>query len=67
MPDLFLHGHETLFLTPLVCLASAVVLAELLYGRGLRRIVAISILAGLTVMGLAAQWRFFLDQMHNAL
>lgn len=67
IPDIFLHGHETLFLTPLVCLASAVCIAELLHGGGARRFVGASLLSALSIVGFWRQWGYFLDQMHNAL
>ena len=63
MPDIFLHGHETLFLTPLVCLASGALLG-LLYGRGRwARGLAIALLAALAFQGLTAQWHFIADQL----
>ena len=67
IPDVFLHGHETLFLTPFVCITSAVLLAELLHRGGARRLAGAGILLALTVIGFWRQWGFFADQMANAL
>ncbi len=67
IPDVFLHGHETLFLTPFVCITSAVLLAELLHRGAARRLVGAGILLALTVIGFWQQWGFFADQMANAL
>ena len=47
IPDVFLHGHETLFLTPFVCITSAVLLAELLHRGGARRLAGAGILLAL--------------------
>lgn len=67
VPDIFLHGHETLFLTPLVCLASAVCVAALFDGGGARRWLGVAILTALSAVGFWQQWGYFLDQMNNAL
>ena len=67
IPDIFLHGHETLFLTPFICITSAVLLAELLHRGGARRVVGAGILLVLTVVGFWQQWGYFADQMANAL
>jgi hypothetical protein len=66
IPDLFLHGHETLLVTPLVCLASGEALAALARRGGLRRVAAIVLLALLAIQGLAWQWRAVADQLQNA-
>ena len=67
LPDLFLHGHETLLVTPLVCLASGETLAALARRGGARRRVAAAILLlFLAVQGLAWQWRALADQLGNA-
>jgi hypothetical protein len=67
VPDLFLHGHETLFVTPLVCLAAGEALAWL-WGRGsAARVVAGALGAWLAVRGLALQWRAIAEQLGNAL
>jgi hypothetical protein len=66
VPDLFLHGHETLLVTPLVCLASGETLAALGRRGGVRRAAAIVLLLVLAVQGLAWQWRALADQLGNA-
>ena len=66
VPDVFLHGHETLFVTPLVCLAAGQALATLAsYGRAARggAFVLGSLLA---LQGFAWQWRALADQLGNA-
>jgi hypothetical protein len=67
IPDIFLHGHETLFLTPLVCLCAAVVVAELIHRGGSLRVVGICILSALAGVGFWQQWGYFMDQVTNAL
>jgi hypothetical protein len=66
VPDVFLHGHETLFVTPLVCLAAGHALATLAsYGRAARA--AAFVLGGLLALqGFAWQWRALADQLGNA-
>jgi hypothetical protein len=66
VPDLFLHGHETLLVTPLVCLASGETLAALARRRGFRRAAAAILLLFLAIQGLAWQWRSLADQLGNA-
>ena len=63
VPDLFLHGHETLLVTPLVCLASGEALAALARRGGVRRVAAAILLLFLAVQGLAWQWRALADQL----
>lgn len=66
-PDIFLHGHETLLLTPLVCLASGEALAQLA-GRGLWGRAGAGLALGfLAAQGLWLQWRSIADQLTNAL
>lgn len=66
-PDIFLHGHETLLLTPLVCLASGEALAQLA-GRGLWGRAGAGLAFGfLAAQGLWLQWRSIADQLANAL
>jgi hypothetical protein len=65
-PDVFLHGHETLLVTPLVCLAAGEALAALARRGGWRRAAAFVLLAALVVQGLAWQWRALADQLGNA-
>lgn len=66
VPDLFLHGHETLLVTPLVCLASGQTLAALARRGGFRRAAAAILLLLLALQGLAWQWRALADQLENA-
>jgi hypothetical protein len=65
-PDVFLHGHETLLMTPLVCLAAGVALQRLSAQGRWGRVAAGAILAFLAVQGLAWQWRALADQLGNA-
>lgn len=65
-PDLFLHGHETLFVTPLVCLAAGAALGALAARGGLRRFAAALLLAALAVQGLLGQWAAIAEQLANA-
>lgn len=66
-PDVFLHGHETLLVTPLVCLASGEALAEL-WSRGRAwRGVAAALVVFLAAQGLLLQWLAIADQLANAL
>ncbi|PYQ02854.1 MAG: hypothetical protein DMF82_14840 [Acidobacteria bacterium] len=66
MPDVFLHGHETLFVTPLVCLASGEALAVLAARGRAGRMAAVVLGAALVVQGFAWQWRALADQLGNA-
>lgn len=67
LPDVFRYGHETLFVTPLVCLLSAVSLGEL-SGRGRTgRWLAALLAAFLVVQGAVLQWRALGEQLANAL
>jgi hypothetical protein len=66
VPDLFLHGHETLLVTPLVCLASGETLAALARRGGARRAAAAILLMFLAAQGFAWQWRALADQLGNA-
>lgn len=67
LPDIFLHGHETLFLTPLVCLASGEALARLARRRLAWRVAAIAAGILLACQGLWLQWRSVAAQLANAL
>ena len=66
VPDLFLHGHETLLVTPLVCLASGQTLAALARRGGFRRAAAAILLLLLAGQGLSWQWSALADQLRNA-
>lgn len=67
VPDVFLHGHETTFVTPLVCLAAGETLARLWKAGQAWRAVAVGLLASLAASGLLAQWRAVAAQLGNAL
>jgi len=66
VPDVFLHGHETLLATPLVCLAAGEALSRL----GLRSRAgwwaAAAVLTFLAVQGVQGQWQALADQLGNA-
>jgi hypothetical protein len=66
VPDVFLHGHETLFLTPLVCLAAGQALAALAARGRAGRAAAVVVGAALAVQGFAWQWRALAEQLGNA-
>jgi hypothetical protein len=66
-PDLFLHGHETLFVTPLVCLGAGHALGRLASRNSGGRLSAGLLLVLLAVQGLRLQWLAFAAQMANAL
>jgi hypothetical protein len=66
MPDVFLHGHETLFLTPLVCLASGQALAVLARGPRWRQAAAVLLVAALAGQGFWGQWKALAAQLGNA-
>ncbi len=63
IPDIFTHGHETLFVTPLVCLASGVVLGKLWQGGRIRKGLAVTLLTVLTVQGFYFQWQAISAQL----
>jgi len=67
IPDIFRYGHETLFVTPLVCLAAGHALAWLNAGGGWRRALAAGLIAFLAAQGALAQWRSVAAQLANAL
>jgi hypothetical protein len=67
LPDVFRYGHETLWVTPLVCLASGEALSRLVSGGPLRRGLAAALLAFLAFQGLHGQWDALTDQLGNAL
>ncbi len=66
MPDVFLHGHETLLVTPLVCLAAGEALAALARRSRPGRSAAVGIAAVLAVQGLLGQWQAVAAQLGNA-
>lgn len=66
LPDIFRYGHETLFVTPLVCLAAGEVLGRLWRREGAGRWLAASLVLYLAVEGLLLQWRAIADQLANA-
>ena len=66
IPDIFLHGHETLFVTPLVCLLSGVALETWMgSGRTRKLLVTVAIIV-LAFVGIIDQWSYFSDQLMNA-
>lgn len=67
VPDVFLHGHETLLVTPLVCLAAGESIAWLWARPVWGRWAAGAVTAFLVVQGLAWQWAAVADQLANAL
>jgi hypothetical protein len=66
VPDVFLHGHETLFVTPLVCLAAGETIAWTARKGTPGRIAAAAALLFLAVQGLLAQWSALAAQLGNA-
>jgi hypothetical protein len=66
VPDVFLHGHETLLVTPLVCLATGEALTRL----GLRSRagwwMAAALVTVLALQGAEGQWQALADQLGNA-
>ena len=66
VPDVFLHGHETLFVTPLVCLAAGEALARLGRLGAWGRAGAAALLGLLALQGLGAQWAALAAQLGNA-
>jgi hypothetical protein len=66
VPDVFLHGHETLLMTPLVCLAAGETLARMWRHGRAGRVAAAVVLLFLTVQGLLWQWRVMAEQLANA-
>lgn len=67
LPDVFRYGHETLLMTPLVCLAAGECLAWLWGRGGWRRALAIGVFAFLALQGGLWQWRAVALQLGNAL
>jgi hypothetical protein len=65
-PDVFLHGHETLLVTPLVCLAAGVALARLARRSRAAWWTAVALMAVLAVQGALGQWRAIAEQLGNA-
>lgn len=67
-PDVFVHPHDALFVTPLACLAAAEATSRLgdRSGRWKPLVVAL-VVAALAVEGLLAQWRALAAQLGNAL
>lgn len=66
-PDIFLHGHETLLATPLVCLAAGETLQELWRTGRFGRLAAAATLLFLVYQGLSLQWQAIAAQLGNAL
>jgi hypothetical protein len=66
LPDVFLHGHETLLVTPLVCLAAGEALAALARRSRAGRWAAAAIVAFLALQGAHGQWQALAAQLGNA-
>lgn len=66
-PDVFLHGHETLLATPLVCLAAGVTLGALWSNGRMGRLAAATVTLFLAYQGLLLQWQAIAAQLGNAL
>ena len=66
VPDVFLHGHETLLVTPLVCLAAGETLSALARRSRAGRLAAAAIVVLLAVQGLDGQWQALSAQLANA-
>ena len=66
MPDVFLHGHETLLVTPLFCLAAGHALALVSRRSRAGRLAAVVVVAFLAVQGLTGQWQAVAAQLGNA-
>lgn len=66
VPDVFRYGHETLFVTPLVCLAAGEVLQRIRGMGRFGRLAAAGLLALLAAEGLWLQWRAVAEQLGNA-
>jgi hypothetical protein len=67
VPDVFLHGHETLLATPLVCLAAGQSLAALWQAGRIGRFATASLLLFLAFQGVRLQWLALQAQFANAL
>jgi hypothetical protein len=66
VPDVFLHGHETLLVTPLVCLAAGEALARLAARSRAGWWAAAALVFALAVQGAYGQWQALADQLGNA-
>ena len=66
LPDVFRYGHETLLVTPLVCLAAGDALARLWARGGVLRLAAVALVAYLAAEGFVLQWRAIAEQLSNA-
>jgi hypothetical protein len=65
LPDVFLHGHETLLATPLVCLAAGAALAGLWRRGSWARGLAALLLLALAIQGFRGQWLAVAAQVAN--
>jgi hypothetical protein len=66
VPDVFLHGHETLLVTPLVCLAAGEALSWMARRSRAGWWTAAALMALLAVQGAYGQWQAVADQLGNA-
>ncbi len=67
LPDIFLHGHETTFVTPLVCLMAGASLRALAHRSRPEWLLATVAFSYVVAWGVLIQWRAFAAQLHNAL
>jgi hypothetical protein len=67
LPDVFRYGHETLFATPLVCLASGLTLHALSHHGRRGRWLAALVTTFLVAQGAWLQWGALREQLANAL
>ena len=67
VPDVFLHGHETLLVTPLVCLAAGEALQALARRSRAGWWAAAALVGLLAVQGAHGQWEALAAQLGNAL
>jgi len=66
VPDVFLHGHETLLVTPLVCLLAGEALAALARRSRAGWWSAAALVAALALQGAYGQWQAVAAQLGNA-
>jgi hypothetical protein len=66
LPDVFRYGHETVFVTPLICLMSAAALSEAQRRSSRGRVVSAILVTFLIVQGALGQWQAVTEQLANA-
>ncbi|HWX23860.1 MAG TPA: hypothetical protein VN083_02410 [Vicinamibacteria bacterium] len=67
VPDVFRWVHDTLFVTPALCLASGVAIAFLFQAGGLKRLLAVGLLVAFGLQGLVLQWLAVSDEFGRVL